>query len=159
MKTTDLAEKGTTVPKKKPIKQYMGEFIEAHPEFEDYHKGFEAYDKSDNPKAGKGLFAFMWKEVKGSTRVKKASPLEKSEAYFEVVRALHLEQDKFQKEVSECHIKALLTDNADERKVLKDKEEKAMDNLFAINRKTRNYLEAYATGHKVVAVESEEITK
>lgn len=142
-------------PKKKPIKEYMGEFIESHPEFEDYHKGFEAYEAAGLPKAGKGLFAFVWNKVKGSTRAKKVSPLEKTEAYFDVVRALHLEQEKHQNEMSKYHMAGLLTENADEKVALKAKEEIAKDAMFAINRKIRNYLEAYATGHKVVAIETQ----
>lgn len=127
--------------RKKPTHQFMTEFIQLHPELKDYHEGYEAYNQSDNPKAGKGMFGEMWKRLKGTARPVKQSPLEKNEAYYEVIRELNVEQERLQRIVNDLHISALLTDNLEERKTLREKENKAIDAMFNANHKIRKFME------------------
>lgn len=130
-----MAKKG------KPVKEFMGEFITANPNLKDYTSAFEEYKTTNNPQGSKGLFMFMWNKLNGTCRVKK-TPIEKSASFLEGLHGLQSLCDIANQECSKIHIEGLLTNDLEKKKELKQKEEQAIDALFAANRKVRNYLEA-----------------
>lgn len=155
-------ENQAKVAKKTPVKYVMQEFIEQNKDkYKDYHEGFNAYEKTTNPKASKGLFAAMWQVVYGKSKQErsKETKAEKDDLFYTTVKDLHKEQELFRVEAAKARTKALLANDNDKRKEFKEQEERALDAMLVVNRKIRNYLESTTSNYKKVETSTEEISE
>lgn len=142
-----------TKVKKTPVKYIMQEFIEQNKDkYKDYHEGFTAYEATSNPKASKGLFTAMWQVVYGKSKQERSKGIkgEKDELYYSTLAEFQKEQETLRTEASKLRIKGLLSNDNEEKKKLKQEEERVLDAMLIVNRKIRNYLESMNSFHKAV---------
>jgi len=132
----------TKIAKPKTKKQIIADFLKTSVET-DVKKAFQDYIESGISKdliASEGLFKFVWAKLYG-TRVKVDKTKTNNESVRQTISEMYKEQEKLMQPVRENRIKALLTDDQNEKKQFFKAAETALDLVANQNRAIRDFME------------------